>query len=361
MRTKRQLLYDKLYYDFEQWIVCVALRSKARKLIRGLRFEKDFYKAYKNTICPYWKKYGIKPRILWYKKYYHLTGELDPRYIPDDIHHQYIIPFFDDPSYLRSMQDKNLYSLLFPKMKQPETLYKYVSGTYCRDDFTPIAKEDVYKLFEEPGRYIIKPTRDTGGGADISLFEAPATRETVDQILNSYKSIDYIVQRILVQHPDLGKFNATSLNSIRIITLVLNGKPHILSSIFRIGQEGSFVDNVSIGGYQAVIQPDGTLAKTAYTHDGDSHRYVEQTASGIPFEGARIPSWNTIQETVKNLAATLPHLKLIGWDLGIDENADVVLIEFNCHFGQNQSTCGPTFGDMTDEVLAEVFKKKGRL
>lgn len=360
MRTKRQLLYDKLYYDIEQWLVCATLRNKVRKLVHGLKFEKDFYDTYKNVICPYWKQYGVKPHINWYKKYYHLTGELDPHYIPDDIHHQYIVPYFDNQAYLRPMQDKNLYSILFSGVKQPETLYKRVSGTYCRNDFTPINKEDVYRFFEEPGHYIIKPTRDTGEGADISFFEAPATRAEVDQALKAYGSIDYIVQRILIQHPDLAKFNATSLNSIRIITVVLDGKPYILSSILRIGQAGSLVDNVSKGGYQAIILPDGTLAKNAYTHEGNAHRYVEQTASGVPFEGAKIPSWDKLQETVKNLATTLPHLKLIGWDLAVDENGEVVLIEFNCHFGQNQSTCGPTFGDMTDEVLAEVFKKKGR-
>lgn len=360
MRTKRQLLYDKFYYDFEQWMICVNLRSKARKLIRSVKFDKSFHKAYKNTILPYWERFGIKPRILWYKKYYHLTGELDPRYIPDDIHHRYIIPYFDNPAYLRPMQDKNLFSLLFPHAKQPETLYKCVSGTYCTNEFVPLTREDIYTLFEAPGRYIIKPTRDTGGGADISVFSAPADREAVDKLLSAYRSVDYIVQRIVTQHPDLAKFNQSSLNSIRVITLVQNGEAHILSSIFRIGQEGSFVDNVSIGGYQAVIRPDGTLAKYAYTNDGNTHRYVEQTASGISFESAVIPSWDKIQETVKSLAVTLPHMRLIGWDIAVDESGEVVLIEFNCHFGQNQSTCGPTFGDRTEDVLSEVFGKKGQ-
>ena len=40
----------------------------------------------------------------------------------------------------------------------------------------------------------------------------------------------------------------------------------------------------------------------------------------------------------------------------MDKTGDPVLIEFNVHVpGQNQEICGPTFADLTEEVLAEVF------
>ena len=35
-----------------------------------------------------------------------------------------------------------------------------------------------------------------------------------------------------------------------------------------------------------------------------------------------------------------------------------VFIEYNVCPGSNQITCGPTFGDLTERVLEEVFVKK---
>ena len=50
-----------------------------------------------------------------------------------------------------------------------------------------------------------------------------------------------------------------------------------------------------------------------------------------------------------------PLVRIVGWDIAVDEEGDPVFIEFNCNPGQNQMTYGPTFGDYTDEVLEEVF------
>ena len=358
MRFDRKLFVDNIYYGIDQWISRFARNHRGRTSVRGLTFDKSFYSTYKNQILPYWKKYGIRPKIFWYKWYYHLTGELDPRYIPDDIHHHYIIPYFDDRAFVKTLTDKNLASLLFPGVNRPQTLFKYSARCYCEDDFTPISRDEAFRRLSQEGHYIIKPTRRTGEGTGISFFRAPANDDAVNTVLDKCETMDCIVQHVMVQHPALAAFNLTSVNTIRVVTMVLHGEAHILSAILRIGQAGSQVDNVSKGGYQAVIQPDGTLAKYAYTHEGGQHKHVTQTLSGTVFEGAVIPNWKEVQRTAKDLALKLPHLKLIGWDLSLDEQGRVTLIEFNCHFGQNQENCGPTFGDMTETVLDEVFKDR---
>ena len=50
--------------------------------------------------------------------------------------------------------------------------------------------------------------------------------------------------------------------------------------------------------------------------------------------------------------------RLISWDLAIDENAQPLLIEGNLTFGEldfHQMCNGPIFGDLTEEVLKDVF------
>ena len=50
-------------------------------------------------------------------------------------------------------------------------------------------------------------------------------------------------------------------------------------------------------------------------------------------------------------------LETVVRDIAIDEMGDPVVIEYNIRPEQNQMTCGPTFGEMTDEILSEVFAK----
>ena len=54
----------------------------------------------------------------------------------------------------------------------------------------------------------------------------------------------------------------------------------------------------------------------------------------------------------------LPYFDLIGWDFAVDEDGEPVFIEFNVMPEQNQISCGPSFGKLTDEVLAAVFGGK---
>ena len=362
MRTKRQLLFDRLYYGFELDIHRFFFNLQGRRAMRGVKFDRAFYRAYREEVVPYWRRFGIKPKLHWVKQCYLRQGVVDPRNIPVDVFYRYIDPYFNNRIYTRPMNDKNLHHLFFPEVKRPETVFKYIDGLCCEDDLTPISPEEARARLARAGQYIIKPARDTGAGADIAFFDGPLSPADADSLLGKYKSVDFIVQRVVAQHPDMAHFNASSLNTLRVITLVFHGKAHLLSAIIRIGHPGSRVDNVSLGGYQVSILPDGTLDKLAYTHQGGKERFVEQNEAGQRFEGFAIPSWDKVRATALDLALRLPHLKLIGWDFSVDENGDVILIELNTEAGQNQETCGPTFMDMTDEVLTEVFAdKKKRL
>lgn len=365
MRTKRETLYDKAYYRIERFIYDSFLSWNCRKSLRGIKFGPEFYRAYREKVVPYWKQFGVRPGKLWYKHYYSQVGVVDPRYIPNYIHNNKVVPYFDNPIYERQMEDKNLYSVLFPGLHRPETVFKHFSSTifnsapesYCTDDFTPIPREEAVARCLAGGRFIIKPTRDTGGGADVKAFSAEDGEAAIAALFDAYAGVDYIVQRFVSQHPSLAEFNSNTLNTIRVMTLVYRDKAYLLAGIIRIGSPENDVDNIAKGGYEVGIHlEDGTLKRTAFTYkDGLG---AEQTASGKVFDGFRIPSWDAIRTTALETALRLPHLKLIGWDFAVDEDGNVVLIEINCHFAQTQESNGPTFGDMTDEILAEVFQER---
>ncbi len=130
---------------------------------------------------------------------------------------------------------------------------------------------------------------------------------------------------------------------------------HILSTILRVGASNSRVDNVGAGGFACPIEPDGRLSSRAVNRKSE---WVEDNGEGLRFDSVTVPGFDKAIAAVKNFHRRLAHFKIVGWDIGIDEAADPVLIEFNTNPGQNQYTCGPTFGELTDRVLKDVFVTK---
>ncbi len=356
MRSSRQKLYDSFYYNFERWLVVVFEDFRACKRVRGIQFSPAFYDNFRNVIRPYWAQFGVRLKLCRVKDNYLLHHSFDPRYITGDIYLRRIIPHFNPLDSVNTLTDKNLNSLLYPGARRPGTAFKHMSGQYCLDDFTPITRGEALARIE-PGRgYVIKPARDSSEGMDVRFFTA---EDEIGGLLDRYRGTDYIVQEAIRQHPVLASLNESSVNTLRFVTLLFQGKAHLLSAILRIGAPGSRVDNIGAGGYQLTFRPDGTLTDTAYTIADGKSVFLRDQIGGIHFAGMEIPAFREARDMVLSLAVRTPHLRLIAWDVAIDEQARPVLIEFNASMpGQNQETCGPTFGELTDDVLAEVFGKK---
>lgn len=356
MRSKLQILYDNFYYGFETHYNAFFQRYNAWKKLLGVKFDKSFYDAYKSTIVPYWAKFGVKPARSMVKWNYLATnGSLDPRYIPDDLWIRDIMPYFNDRRFSRALADKNLNNLFFPHTKRPKTLFKAVSGRYCLDDFSPISREEAIRLCQTEGRWVIKPTLNSFQGQDVRIFNAPMPREEVEQLLSIYESADFIVQEAIVQHPVLSAYNDSSINTLRLVTIVFREQAHVLSSILRVGAPGSIVDNIGAGGYQFNVRPDGTVGTISYSSSHGKPVHTDHSADPF-FCNQVIPNFHKICELAKDMAVRVPHLNLIAWDFAVDAEGDAVLLEFNTHSpGQNQETSGPSFGELTEDVLGEIF------
>ncbi len=359
MQNKLQILYDNFYYGFEGTYNLVFLRLKAWKDYLGVKFDKSFHEAYKKEIVPFWAQFGIRPCKALVKKCYIISGgSTDPRYIPNDIWMKHIIPYFNNHRFSRILTDKNLNSLLCPTVKRPRTLFKKMSGMYCLDDFSPISREKALALCQTEGRWVIKPTRNSFSGMDVRFFEGGLSAEELDKLLSIYDRTDYIIQSAIEQHDAIAALNPSSTNTIRVITIVFREEARILSSILRVGAPGSPVDNIGAGGHQFPILPDGALGKISYTTRDGKATHEDQSNNPL-FRDAVVPGYDKICRTAKELALRIPHLKLIAWDFAVDREGDPVLVEFNAHFpGQNQSTCGPTFGEDTQDILKEICGKK---
>ena len=125
-----------------------------------------------------------------------------------------------------------------------------------------------------------------------------------------------------------------------------------------MGINGAKVDNASSGGITIGVKSDGSLNSKAFAADGKS--YDSHPTSNVKFDTVTIPKYERILDLIKLEAQRFPHFRLISWDIAIDSDENPVLIEANFKYGElefHQLNNGPIFGDETEEILSEIFKK----
>lgn len=349
-------VYNSLFEGMET--LCANILSdiiEIKYLHKYINKDKKLTSEQENQIKEYWKKYK-KVSTKWCRYYSVQNGEFDPRYIPNTLYYTKIDQHFNNRKLGWGFNDKNYYSRIFSGIKQPDVLVRVINGVLLDDQYGPLNAEKALEIICSEKEVICKPSQETGSGRDICFWKTDVDKDNIVDFLNEKKG-DYIIQKVIKQHPELDKVHEGSVNTVRIASILLDDGVHILSSTLRMGTGSSRVDNVTAGGISCGILPDGTLKKYAHAYyTGES---FEKHPQGLVFEGFKVPSYDKAVELVKKAAPMIPHFRLVSWDIAIDNEGDAVFIEANMRKGGinlHQFDNGPLFGELTDRVLGEVFK-----
>ena len=278
------------------------------------------------------------------------------KYIPDLFIKTFIDDYFTNPQQSFPCDDKNLYDLYFHDVKRPKVLFRKVKNLYLDADYTIISQEKALDIAKEQGEVICKVAKFSMGGSGIMIWNS--YHDGDKKLLEFLNNTEYVVcQQMLRQHSVMSSLNSTSLNTMRIMTLMLHNQVHVIASMMRMGPKGSRVDNASKGGAVCGILPNGQLKNVGW--DGTGVRYDIHPQGHMRFESVTIPHYQECVDLVTKLAPRFSTIsRMISWDVAIDESGAPVLMEFNVSFSGTasvQMTNGPLFGDLTDDVLKEVF------
>ena len=356
MRSGFRSNWDNLNFKVESAFRKNKYTKRGKARIKRMNGGYDCDKEYDTVVLPFWKRFGYKPKKLWYQIYCDKDKKIDPRYMPDDLYYGEIVPYFSNTQFRRFAEDKCYHDVWFQDLNRPITICKNIAGVFYDGEKNIINKEKAVTLCTEYGEeMIIKPSIDSGEGRLISFFNPE--KDNIDKLKKLLDDLqaNYIVQGVVKQHPVLEKMNPSSLNTIRVVSFLFEGEVYILSVILRIGAKNARVDNIGAGGFACRIHEDGRLFETGVNRKAE---WVEENAYGVKFADITIPSVGKVIEIIKDKHKLLAHFKIIGWDFAIDRDENPVFIEYNLCPGQNQITCGPTFGDLTDRVLDEFFNKR---
>lgn len=359
---KAKKTYNLIFDGCETFCANIISNFIERKYLKKYITKKDMPEDFKKTYYEYWNDYLSKRQLregvkfAWY--YASQNGIYDPRYIPNTLFYTKIDQYFNNRKLGWGFNDKNYYSKIFSDIKQPDTLVRKIGGNILNADYQNITADNALNIIAFENEVICKPTLETGSGRDIRFWNTKSDKIEIMSFLQDRTQEDYIVQKVIVQHPDMDEIHSESINTIRICSLLINSKVEILSSCMRMGVGNSRVDNVTAGGISCGINNEGKLAKYAYAYyTGEK---FEKHPQGLVFEDYQIPAYDKALELVKKAHPRISHFKLVSWDIAIDSEGDAVLIEPNMRKGGinlHQFSNGPLFGELTSIVMDEIFKK----
>ena len=312
----------------------------------------DFnYKAHKKELSAYFESRGFKVSMMFDDYFSHLNGIHSDRYLSMDVYYFFVIPALNRPDFKDAYLDKNIYSELFPQVKQPRAVIKNMHGVYYRDGEQITMAQAVDAVANADMQLMIKPTVETCNGEGVEQIRDGGA-DAIAGLFRQY-NCNFIVQEKVRQHPALSQVNPTSLNSMRLYTYRhLDGSYEYLYPFahLRFGGKGAIKDNVSQGGGTCLIDRDGVVDDRVFRF---KHMEVSSLKQETGIENLVIPEYQRVIDTLIAMHKRLPYFDYVGWDVTVLPDGEPLLIEFNLAPSVEgpQMMAGPMFGDCLDEVI----------
>ena len=291
-----------------------------------------------------------------FKVYKSLYG-FDVNYLPFSYFFPWMLRKLNPIEYSHVFSNKGLTPNIFPNVKQPELVAKKING-YILNDKNELLTEDelVKELSSKDCNMIIKKSTDSCCGRNIAIIKERTDINEISKLIKAFQG-DYIIQKIVQQSPETSLFNPSSLNTMRISTMLLNGKFSLCTAMIRFGLPNSVVDNVGAGGCCVGINDDGSFMDFGFNNKFEK---IESWNS-IPFAGHKINNFSKIIDFAQKAHYNIPQCQFAGWDIAIDENGDPVLIEVNLVwpglFFEQLANGKPALRGREDELLHFLSKQ----
>ena len=249
---------------------------------------------------------------------------------------------------LYSLENKALCDVYFPQLSFPEVFLRRLNGAYFDKEMNYLTVEEAKQFLASYSEFVIKPSIGTEQGQGVKKVKMNSNID-LDALFKE-EGRDFIAQEVLKQAPEIEQLNPTSLNCFRVTTMYMENK-FGYSTALKVGKKGAERDNWN-SGYWVNVDSDGKCSKYGYDYEMNANT---QTDSGIVFEGLQMPKFKEMISYLETMHKKLfPNCGVIGWDVTIDIEYKVRIIEYNLWDpGTNieQFVCGDFFKPFKQQML----------
>ncbi|MCD8150497.1 MAG: hypothetical protein LUE92_13270 [Clostridiales bacterium] len=311
----------------------------------------DLSESEKNEIKTFWSGYGIDTPYQWHRLFYGKTGMKVPEFVAVPVFNLQIRPAMNRAEFAGVWSDK-CYLDKFITEKTAEPVLRNVNGRFLDRDFQLISTEKAQTILDGHKEVVVKPSTFTHTGMGVKLLRGSLDLAT---IMSEYKK-NYIIQLPVKQHPCFAQLNESSVNTIRVNTVLLDDEAYVMSSFVKAGKTGEFADNAGEERMFIGITEDGHYRE--YAVDPKLNIY-QRIPCGFQFAGEEVPFYDEICAAAVRAHKCIPHFGFAFWDICVDAGGDPVIIEANLRNPSvtiAQATGSPFLGRYTDQIMNYIHR-----
>lgn len=182
--------------------------------------------------------------------------------------------------------------------------------------------EELKKFLKKHKKFVTKPVNGLGG-TDVKKMESSEI-EDINTFYESLKEKNMFLEELIVQDEAWGKISPKSINTIRVMTSNVDGDVEIFCMIARIGNSINLQDNFHQGGVGVYIDTENEVLRGNATNK-DMEEFVNHPATGIKFDGYKVPHFKEIVALAKEAASKFDKTVVIGWDVAITKNGPLII------------------------------------
>lgn len=235
----------------------------------------------------------------------------------------------------------------------PDTSY-LIDGILYSNTFNPVGPENALNTIFKDCDTVFFKKNDSAAGQGVEKIVKDSFK--LSEVLSRN---DGCFQSRINPHDFFKEIVKNSTSTIRITTVKdHSGKISARAAYLRVGRaDDSFVKSKTAIKIPVELSS-GLLGEFGYM--SDYKRSEKHADSGFLFAGKKIPYYSDAINLCILLHGSFPHFTLIGWDVCIDQNNKVKIMEWNANGADivfSEATTGPCFMDLRWE---DLWKKAGQ-
>ncbi|MEI7038248.1 sugar-transfer associated ATP-grasp domain-containing protein [Fulvimonas yonginensis] len=282
----------------------------------------------------------------WLQVYAAVSGAFKEGWIPDNYYGLVVDPLKSGEAAKVALV-KSFTNRILDTEALPDLAY-VIDGNYYGRDYRPIDEAHLVSiLFAEDSRAIFKADNSYQGRAIRFMTPEDFPRRGEGPLP------DGVFQAPIHQHDFFAQISPRSTATLRITTArEPDGKVAVRAAYLRVGRAEDDVVSSRSHVRVALDIRTGALADEGYLHDW--RRIETHPDTGFRFAGQAVPRFDEAVRLCIALHASCPHMLCLGWDLCIDRDERVRIMEWNARYNDikfSEATTGPCFRGLGWENL----------
>ena len=138
-----------------------------------------------------------------------------------------------------------------------------------------------------------------------------------------------MLEHVLPQHEDMTRLHPSSVNTMRILTDLVDGQVHVAYITVKMGRGGGVCDNSGQGGILCRVDTQtGKICSPAT--DDYFNVYEKHPDTGIVLQGYQLPMVPQAIALAKEAAREIPQVGHVGWDMAITPDGPAIIEGNEC-------------------------------